>query len=507
MKIGITLKLLIALLLANVVLITIMAVSTQWSFQRGFLDYLRQVEVQELDDLSNALAKDYQQEGSWQFLQDNHRGWHHYYRYLPGHQIEPEEQSHQPERQQRPPPPHFRDTPQGRDQFRDRPLTDRPPPPPGHQGFESRPPPRAPGNPTGLDQRLRLLDIEKRHVIGPPDESGDPILHPITLEGQTIGWLSITPLPWLGEGLESRFYDQQLTALYLSAAGALLLSLLLSVPLGRHFLKPIKKLVQGVHALAAGRFKTRISNKSRDELGRLSQDFNRLAEALERNEKLRRQSMADVSHELRTPLAVLRGEIEALQDGVRSCNEARLESLHNGVLALSRLVDDLYELSLSDVGALNYQKESIDLTNLLKEIEQENSGLFEQQEISLEIKPANRISLFADPKRLHQVFNNLLKNSRRYTDAGGKVLVHCRQNGRSVQIDIQDSAPGIDDASLSRLFERFYRVESSRSRAKGGAGLGLAICKNIIEAHGGSIHAKPSPLGGVWIEIILPIEQ
>src|SRR5205823_1283674 len=207
-------------------------------------------------------------------------------------------------------------------------------------------------------------------------------------------------------------------------------------------------------------YATRVPVDSQDELGRLAADFNRLAETLERNETLRRRFMADVSHELRTPLAVLSAELEALEDGVRPLTRESLGSLRGEVNALG---------------------------------------------LAVETALSGDARVFGDADRLVQLFRNLLENSARYTDPGGRVQIALRrQDGRAI-LDFDDAAPGVPAESLPHLFERFYRVDSSRSRANGGAGLGLAICSSIAAAHGGEIAAAPSPLGGLRVRVALPL--
>jgi len=246
--------------------------------------------------------------------------------------------------------------------------------------------------------------------------------------------------------------------------------------------------------------------RSGDELGRLAEDFNRLAQALERNEQLRRRFMADVSHELRTPLAIVKGELEAIEDGVRPLSRESLASLNHEVAALGKLVDDLYQLALADVGALAYRKEPVEITQLLQEAVDSLGERFNERRLSVEtdLAPARA---FADGDRLTQAFRNLLENSLRYTDAGGRVRIVARRHAGKIRIVVEDSDPGVPAQAMPHLFERFYRVDGSRSRANGGAGLGLAICRSIVEAHDGEIKARSSPLGGLAVEIELPVTQ
>ncbi|WP_316366538.1 ATP-binding protein [Candidatus Thiodiazotropha sp. CDECU1] len=473
MKLNITGKLVAVLSLTSVLLVAAMATAIYWSFQKGFLTYLTELELDRLDETVADLSATYRIVGSWDFLRGNHEGW---MEYLPIRKV----------KESQPVPPRQ--------------------PPVGAQSGGRFPPPLAPQDRTGLTTRLRLLDADKHNIIGPPSESGNALLRPIELDDQTIGWLSLSPLPVPESDLDRRFRDQQLRSIYPIAGGALLLALLIGVPLGRHLLKPVKAIARGAHALTRGRFDTRLEPQSSDELGRLVLDFNALAKALERNEQLRRQSMADVSHELRTPLAILRGDIEAIQDGVRPLDQSQMARLHNSVMVLSRLVDDLYDLALVDAGALTYQKSSIDLSAIMQQAADAAAGEFAKKDISLTINVDEGMQILGDTRRLRQVFDNLLKNSLRYTDKGGECRLTGIQKKWQIYINLEDSAPSVAMDELPRLFDRFYRVEASRNRSRGGAGLGLAICKTIITAHEGEISAQASRLGGVRVHITLPAE-
>jgi len=231
------------------------------------------------------------------------------------------------------------------------------------------------------------------------------------------------------------------------------------------------------------------------------------ATELQRLGRARRDFIANISHELRTPLSVLRGEIEAFQDGVREPTPEAIAALHAEVMKLGRLVDDLYELSLSDLGALTYRRAETDLAGLLRQVVDAYRNDLAGRGIRVEEDvPADRpFPAFADPDRLNQLFSNLLENSLKYTEEGGRLKVRiARGNGKAV-VDLEDSGPGVPEAELARLFDRLYRVEGSRSRATGGAGLGLAICRNIVEAHGGTIAAFPSSMGGLGVRVELPL--
>lgn len=221
---------------------------------------------------------------------------------------------------------------------------------------------------------------------------------------------------------------------------------------------------------------------------------------------MRRDFMADISHELRTPLAVLRGELEAIQDGVRKFTPETLASLQAEVGTLTKLVDDLHQLSMSDEGALAYQKAPVDLIPLLEVAGGAFRERFASRGLKLQFSLPDSITVFGDRDRLMQLFNNLLENSLRYTDSGGSLKISAEQHDKTVRLTFADSAPGVSDDQLQKLFERFYRTEGSAT-APAWFGLGLAICLNIVEAHNGRIIAAHSPFGGLSITVELPLER
>jgi two-component system sensor histidine kinase BaeS len=344
-------------------------------------------------------------------------------------------------------------------------------------------------------------------VVGNPELAGETALRPIAVEDRTVGWISRAPLRRLSSAAEVSFQQEQLRASWTIAAFAVALAAVLALVLARAFLLPLRRVAEATHRLAAGHYATRVAVRSSDELGRLGEDFNRLAQALERNEALRRRFMADVSHELRTPLAVLSGELEALEDGVRPLTRESLASLRAEVNALGKLVDDLNQLALADSGALAYRKATVDVVPLVAQALESHRDRLAERALAVETAWNGAAPVFGDADRLRQMFRNLLENSARYTDRGGRIRVAVRRDADKVAIEFEDSAPGVPADALPQLFERFYRVEASRSRANGGAGLGLAICRSIAAAHGGDIAAAPSPLGGLRVSVSLPVSQ
>jgi two-component system sensor histidine kinase BaeS len=461
MKSGLTAKLFLALLAVSVVVVLAMGVAARASFTRGFLGYINEQGIARIDAVVPALAAAYREHGDWEFLRSKPRNWFELMR----------------------------------------PARD----PAADKSAPRSPPPES--DLTGIVLRVTLLDEQRRFVIGNRGEIGpQAAMRPIVVDDRTVGWLAIVPFQQVTSAADVRFQQQQLHSSWIIAALSVLLAAALAFWLSRWLLAPVKRIAAATHRLAAGDYSSRVEVSSGDEIGRLAEDFNQLALALGKNEQMRRAFMADVSHELRTPLAVLGGELEALEDGVRKLTPEALKSLQAEVKTLSKLVSDLYDLSLSDVGALAYRKADVDVADVL----QLTLGAFRkrlaERHITLDaVLPEAPVIVLADEGRLQQLFNNLIENSLRYTDAGGQLYVSCRENAGRVEIDFQDSKPGVEDALLPKLFERFYRVEGSRNRASGGAGLGLAICRNIVEAHEGRIEARHSPLGGLWIALSLPL--
>jgi two-component system sensor histidine kinase BaeS len=492
MKLRLTHKLLLAFLVTNVTVILLMVVMMRWSFARGFLHYIHQTEVRRLDTLVTTLEQAYAEQEDWRFLRHNPRRWR---QLLAAEQPEHAEGQGSALSDDVPSPSYPLASPPPRETAR-----------PARRGAYPLPHYR-PDDPLNLRLRLGVLDANKQVVVGSPQSRPGDTLRPITYVGETVGWLRISPLQTITDELDRHFLAQQSRAFGLIITISLALAAGVSILLAHHLLAPVRDLASGTRALAAGQFSTRLRVTSGDELGQLATDFNLLAHTLERNEHMRRQLTADISHELRTPLSILHGEIEALQDGIRPCNTDTLQSLHSEVVRLNTLVDDLYELSLSDLGALHYRKATIDLGTVLDDALTAYRDRFASKEITVESSFMLHapVLVFADVERLHQLFANLLENTLRYTDPGGRLCVWYARHDKTVVIHFQDSAPGVPADALPKLFDRFYRVDTARMRSQGGAGLGLAICKNIVEAHGGEICAQPSPLGGVWMQITLPV--
>lgn len=347
-------------------------------------------------------------------------------------------------------------------------------------------------------------------MAGNPRSNGPFASRPIRFHGQTVGILTLHA-PMTEEAGDTAFLASQTRNLWLSGLAALLLSLIAAWLLAREFLRPIKALARGARQIAEGRYDERISVQRSDELGELAADFNAMAAMLARAEEFRRQWVSDSSHELRTPIAVLRAEIEALQDGVRTSDEKTLNRLLKHVMQMSKLVDDLRQTLDKDSGQTDLELTAIRLLPVLRETLEEFQPRFALADMTLNLDglpkadPGWRIQ--GDADRLQQVFANLLENTLRYTHPGGQLRILVTVEAGKVRLQFDDTPPTPPDQAMPRLFERFFRAEPSRSRQYGGSGLGLAICKTLIQGHGGTITASPSVLGGLCIRITLPLES
>ncbi|WP_157264031.1 ATP-binding protein [Azohydromonas aeria] len=464
MRIGISTRLFLAVLATAGLAVVLVSAAARWNFERGFLGYLNEMAAEGMAEVVPRLEQAYAEHGSWDRLRDGPpQRWFKLLRPQPG---------------------------------REAPMD-------VVQRAQAEGPPRS--DLTGAMVRLGLLDAQLQWVAGYRAVTPDMRRQAVRYQGRVVGWLVLAPFEQVADAGDERFQQGQNHATLATAVLALMLSALIAWWVSGALLEPVRRVARATHLLAAGHHEVRVQVPGRDEVGQLARDFNHLAHTLERNEALRREFVADVSHELRTPLAVLRGELEALEDGIRPLNQAAVASLQGEVQRLGELVDDLFELALSDAGALSYRMAPLDLDALLRRAADTHRARIEASGLHLELAlPDEPLRLQGDESRLLQLLDNLLENSRRYTDAPGVVRIEARSVLEGLQVNVHDSAPGLPDELLPRLFERFFRAEGSRSRASGGAGLGLAICRNIAQAHGGRIAAHPSPLGGVWMEVVLP---
>jgi two-component system sensor histidine kinase BaeS len=454
MRFKLSYKIFATLTLTSLLVVALMVGLIRFYVARNFADYANRSLLERYSEVADALAAEYQTHMGWQVLKENPGRWQEILRTgLPRKDFDP---GNRPSR----PPDSENKGISGRAQ-------DRP---------SSRPSRRI----QRLARRLALFDADKQHIAGGRSRVAHDnyTLQAIAVDGQTVGWLGLHKREHLANPLAVGFLSQQSQMLYIIGGGILLLAAVVAFLLSRHLLAPVDKLMAGTQALMSRRFDTRIEVESKDELGQLAADFNSMAQTLESYEHMRRQWISDIAHELRTPLSILRGEIEALRDGVREVNRDTLDSLYSEARHLSEIVNDLHELSLADTAALSIKK-----------------------------APVYPITIIGDADRLQQLFSNLVENTLRYTDAPGILKIGQECTANRLILFFEDSGPGVPEGALDRLFDRLYRVDRSRSRAQGGSGLGLSICKTIVNALGGEIRATHGNSGGLRIEVELPLTE
>ena len=432
------------------------------SFEHGFIQYLKRADEVRLERMVERLAEGYARERGWGWIANDRERWIDMSRDVLGLTRTPADSAAKGAR-----PPR-----------RDTPLT--------------------------IDPRLMLFDASRQQLIGRSELASRAQLKPVVVAAQTVGYLGYVPRPEVIESIERVYVQRQRVAFGVIALGMQVASLMLAPGLAYWLTQRIRAIAHAMNALIRGDYSITLDVPGNDELAALAANINTLARTLQAARESRQQWIADIAHELRTPLSVLRAEIESLEDGVRPLNQAAVKSLSGEAQRLARLVEDLHTLSLSDLGALSYRKEPVDVAEVLGDALSGHRRAIRESGLELDTHMAPDAMVLADAERLTQVFANLLQNSLRYTDAPGRIAVRMRRESGSIVIDWEDTAPGVPIEDLTKLTDRLYRVEGSRSRDGGGSGLGLAIARAIVEGHGGTLTAHASALGGLKIEIVLP---
>jgi two-component system sensor histidine kinase BaeS len=297
-------------------------------------------------------------------------------------------------------------------------------------------------------------------------------------------------------------------ALAWAAGAAVLVAVLISLFFSRRILRPLRAMMQASQRIADGHYQERVTVGSSDELGQLAARFNLMAEKLEQVEAMRRQLIGDVSHELRTPLTAIKGSMEGLMDGVLPATDETYQQIHQEADRLNHLVDDLQELSRVEAGAYELDLRPTKLAPMVEMLAKRFRQQFEEKRVRLDLNlPVDLPPVLADEHRILQVLTNLAGNALQHTPEGGTVAISAAPKNGTVQMTVRDTGAGIAQEHLSHLFDRFYRVDKSRSRAAGGgSGIGLTIAKYLVEAHGGEISVESEGVGkGSTFSFTLPV--
>lgn len=513
MRFSITLKLILAFFGLTLFILVGSLVLSRWSFDRGFKDYISNREQVRLEFVRDALVNEYLSSGgNWETTTQE--------RFLelisntfparpdrrsnagPGESLSGPPPRSGDLRDQRPPP-------NARADRRGPPPPNQGPPPRGGPPRPGGPPPNQ-GAPEQATERrgppTALFDANSQFVAGSKlTESPAKLIRvPVMIGEETVGELRSALMLPINSPQDVEFAQQQIKTSWIIGAVAMVLAAALSMALARGLLAPVRRMVRNVARLSSGDYSIRLAENRNDELGQLMADLDHLGKTLEEQRVSRQRLLADISHELRTPLTVLSGELDALKDGVRNFDADQLHSFDQEVQRLRFLIDDLHELSVSDVGGLRYTFSTVCLGECLESVVGVMRRRANDVGLELGVETVERAFINGDAKRLDQLFHNLLENSIAYTDAPGRIEVSMSLANNRVVVEFRDTAPGAREDECERLFEPLYRREASRSRRTGGTGLGLAICRKIVEAHRGTIVASPSPMGGLNIRIEIP---
>jgi len=327
-------------------------------------------------------------------------------------------------------------------------------------------------------------------------------------DNNIIGVLVPIPMPFQGRPREVEFIDRTNRILLYGALIGAVIALLVGIFLSRTLTRPIRELTRATHAVSEGDLSQQVPVRSNNELGELAQAFNRMSSELSRSVNARKQMTADIAHELRTPLSLILGHAEAVHDGVLPPTPENFEIIREEATRLEHLVNDLRILSLADAGELSIAPQIIEPQRLLQEVAAIYQYQTQRKNITLDLEIASPLSnIEVDPGRMTQVLTNILDNALRHTPEGGRIVLSAKDVDDQVELAIQDSGPGLKPEDLDRIFDRFYRTDSSRQRDgdfPSGSGLGLAIARSIVQAHGGQLSAESEPGNGLKVMIKLP---
>ena len=334
----------------------------------------------------------------------------------------------------------------------------------------------------------------------------------VTVGGKTVGYVFY-------KSMLRRSYNPHeeafVSSLAISIGISILIGVILAVVAGAffsaRFVRPILGLDEAVQRVSKGESGVRATKTRDDEVGRLTDNFNAMAKRIEMTEAARRNLLADIAHELRTPVSVIQANLEMIIDGVYSADKARLESLYDETRILADLIGSLREISDLETGVDAMNLQPVRIHALLAETKEKYRALFEDRRIALVVEPSadEALCVRSDESRLRQVVRNVLVNALKYSQSDSMVSVCCERmsldDAAFLRVGISDEGPGVPEGDLEKIFERFYRVDSSRNRDSGGRGLGLAICRQFVEASGGRIYAKNKQPHGLEVMIELPV--
>lgn len=476
----------------SLVLILAFALFIRWNMSKEMTSYIHKKELEVLTSFQQDLVEIYQLQNSWQPLVDKKSDFRDLlFRHVSKHRflLPPRPNHPAPNKPQPPRPAQESQQEKGEDVFKSL--------------LKELPPERK----RQIRSRLNylLLDADETLLIGRQQPKREYRRLPISDGKTTIGYLAFPNKRPMPKGAELEFIEHQTQDLWLMTFVLMGLVIIFTIPLARHLVRPLETLAESIHQLTKGNFSLPVFAKRKDEIGQLQDDHLELAATLKQNETIRNQWLANTSHELRTPIAVLRGELEAMLDGVRPINQSNINSILHEVDHLQKLVNDLHLLNQATVEQFALNMEPLEVAKFVDECVQDMTGYLTSNHIDCHFQVEQLNDLVnIDTSRFKQVIENIVNNAVKYAGNQSRLDISLSKKGKHIQVTFEDNGQGVETEQLPYLFDHLYRAENSRNRKTGGSGLGLAICKQIVLNHQGEISAFHSSLGGLGINIKVP---
>lgn len=355
-----------------------------------------------------------------------------------------------------------------------------------------------------------VYDDRANDVLGSVDvkEDGSNVASaPIIVDGEKVGTVlvRVPGSETLLTKFDEDFRDKSYNAMIFAAVIALIIAMVMGAIFARTIAAPVKKITNAAKALKEGDYSARTGMTGSDEIARLGNMFDLMADSVESNRKLERRLVTDVAHELRTPLMAIQSTVEAMIDGVFKPDAERLETLNSEVQRLSRLVDALLKLSRLESRTKPIEQKKVDLTEMLSSVVQTHQAYIHDAGLNLEFEYDPHVYVFGDADLLRQATANLISNAVRYTPEGGTITIMARKGDLMGQIVVKDTGIGLTPEEAKLVFQRFWRADSGRARATGGLGIGLSVVKEIVEQHNGWVRIEGRPNEGACFTIYIPL--
>lgn len=355
-----------------------------------------------------------------------------------------------------------------------------------------------------------VYDDRANDVLGSVDvkEDGSNVASaPIIVDGEKVGTVlvRVPGSETLLTKFDEDFRDKSYNAMIFAAVIALIIAMVMGAIFARTIAAPVKKITNAAKALKEGDYSARTGMTGSDEIARLGNMFDLMADSVESNRKLERRLVTDVAHELRTPLMAIQSTVEAMIDGVFKPDAERLETLNSEVQRLSRLVDALLKLSRLESRTKPIEQKKVDLTEMLSSVVQTHQAYIHDAGLNLEFEYDPHVYVFGDADLLRQATANLISNAVRYTPEGGTITIMARKGDLMGQIVVKDTGIGLTPEEAKLVFQRFWRADSGRARATGGLGIGLSVVKEIVEQHNGWVRVEGRPNEGACFTIYIPL--